>query len=90
MLVTRPKLAHELTEREKDELILEIARKILRVARLYASPDAPDMAFTLAQIEIRGGDVRADLVDWVERHKREWLVNSHHRGDWVGVFGRSL
>ena len=89
MLVNPPKLAHELTESEKDALILEIAREMLSVARKSRSLRAPDMAHELMSIEIRGGDVRNDLVDWVERHK-EWNVNSHHRGDWVCVFGRSV
>lgn len=84
-----PKMPHELTEREKDSLIIDIATAVLRTARNYRSPEAPQMARELFTIGISEGNARDELIAFVNRHKA-WLVNSHHRGDFVCVFGQTL
>lgn len=86
----RLKMPHELTEREKDSLIIDIAEAVLRTARKYGSPEAPQMARELFAIGISEGNTRNELIAFVNRHKKDWLVNSHNRGDFVCVFGQSL
>jgi hypothetical protein len=86
----RPKMPHELTEEEKDSLILDIALTVLRMARNYGSQDAPQMARELFSIKISEGNRREELIGFVNRHKKDWLVNSHHRADFVCVFGQTL
>lgn len=83
----KPKMPHELTEAERDSLILDIATKVLRTARTYGSDDAPQMARELYAID---GNRREELIAFVNRYKRDWLVNSHHRADFVCVFGQAL
>lgn len=85
-----PKMPHELTESEKDSLILDIALGVLRTARKYGAPDAPQMARELFAVEISKDTRRAELIAFVNRYKRDWLVNSHHRADFVCVFGQTL
>jgi len=84
-----PKMPHELTEGEKDSLIIDIAKGVLSKARTYGSPDAPppQMARELYAID---GNRREELIAFVNRYKRDWLVNSHHRADFVCVFGQAL
>lgn len=86
----KPKMPHELTEAERDSLILDIATKVLRTARTYGSDDAPQMARELYAIEISKDTRREELIAFVNRHKKDWLVNSHHRADFVCVFGQTL
>lgn len=86
----RPKMPHELTESEKDSLILDIALGVLRTARKYGAPDAPQMARELFSIRISEPTRRDELIGFVNRHKKDWLVNSHHRADFVCVFGQTL
>ena len=83
----KPKMPHELTEAEKDSLILDIATKMMRTATTYGSDDAPQMARELHAID---GNRRDELIAFVNRHKGDWLVNSHHRADFVCVFGQTL
>lgn len=84
-----PKMPHELTEGEKDSLIIDIAKGVLSKARTYGSPDAPQMARELFTIGISEDNPRTELIAFVNRHKA-WLVNSHHRADFVCVFGQTL
>lgn len=86
----KPKMPHELTEAERDSLILDIATKMSRIARTYGSNDAPQMARELHAIEISKDTRREELIAFVNRHKKDWLVNSHHRADFVCVFGQTL
>lgn len=85
-----PKLPHELTENEKDSLILDIAWGVLGMAKKYGCPDAPSMARELFAIGTVEGHRRDDLIAFVNRYKGDWLVNSHHRADFVCVFGQTL
>ena len=88
-----PKLPHELTEGEQDQLIIEIAHGILREARKYGSADAPQMAkefYILFDGLFHKKVTREDVIAFIHKYKKEWLVNSHHRGDFVGVFKQTL
>jgi len=84
-----PKLPHELTEGEKDQLIIDIAHGILREARKYGSADAPQMAREFYLLDHKKVS-REDVIAFIHRYKKDWLVNSHHRGDFVGVFKQTL
>ena len=86
----KPKMPHELTEAERDSLILDIATKMSRIARTYGSNDAPQMARELHAIEVSGRTHRDELIAFVNKYKNDWLVSSHHRADFVCVFGQTL